>query len=232
MIRILTSGAAVNVYLVLLGSLFGLALRRTFPEKIKNALMNALALCVLYIGLDGIVGQPVRPMVVILSMVLGTALGTLCHLDDGINALGKKVEGLLTKNGGENTVAEGFVSATLLFCVGAMTVVGSINAGVSGDNSTLYAKSMLDLVSSAALASSLGVGVVLAALPVLLIEGGLTLLASFVEPILTEDIILHLSATGSLLIVALALNMLKLTKIKVMDLFPAILLPILFCHIL
>ncbi len=232
MVRILTSGAVVNVILVLIGSLFGLALRRTFPEKIKNALMNALALCVLYIGLDGIIGKPVRPMVVILSMALGAALGTLCHLDDGINALGKKVEGLLTKNGGENTVAEGFVSATLLFCVGAMTVVGSINAGVSGDHSTLYAKSMLDLVSSAALASSLGVGVVLAVLPVLVIEGGLTLLAGVVEPILTEDIILHLSATGSLLIVALALNMLKLTKIKVMDLFPAILLPILLCHLL
>ena len=113
-----------------------------------------------------------------------------------------------------------------------MTVVGSIDSGISGDNSTLYSKSIIDGVSSVALTSSLGIGVMLSAIPVLVIEGGLTLLASVVSPILTEAAVAHMSVIGSLLIIAIALNMLGLTKIKVMNYLPSVFLPLIFCLLL
>ncbi|MBQ2266096.1 MAG: DUF554 domain-containing protein, partial [Clostridia bacterium] len=133
------------------------------------------------------------------------------------------------KNGKNISLAKGFVSSTLLFCVGAMTIVGSIDSGINGNNSTLYSKSVIDCVAAMALTSSLGVGVIFASLSVLFIEGGLTLLATVVSPILTEYIISQMSVIGSLLIVALSFNMLGITKIKVMNFVPAILLPLILC---
>lgn len=232
MIKIFTSGAFVNFILVLIGSSIGMLLKRGIPEKIQKTLVSAVALCVLYIGVTGLFEDDVNALIVIISVALGAVVGQALDLDGRINRFAQKIENKVKKEGGESgKIAEGFVSATLLFCVGAMTVVGSIDSGVSGDNTTLYSKSVIDLISSAVLASSLGFGVVLSSLGVLAIEGALTLLAVVVQPILTTCVVAHMSVIGSLLIIAIALNMLGVTKIKVMNIIPAVFLPIMLCLI-
>lgn len=230
MVGFLTSGAFVNFILVIIGSSIGLLLRRGIPEKVQKTLVSAVALCVLYIGITGLFEENINVLIVIISMALGAIVGQLIDLDRLVNLLAQKIEAKVKKdNGKSGKIAEGFVSATLLFCVGAMTVVGSIDSGVSGDNTTLYSKSMIDCISSAVLASSLGFGVMLSSLGVIAIEGGLTLLAHVVQPILTTEVVAHVSVIGSLLIIAIALNMLEITKIKVMNIIPAVFLPILLC---
>lgn len=226
--KILLSGAVVNFFLVILGSLIGLLFKKGIPEKLQNALMTGMAFCVLYIGITGLFEEGTNILVIIVCMALGAVLGELIDLDKRVNNLGLWVEKKVFKNK-DTKIAEGFVAATLLFCVGAMTIVGSIDSGISGDNSTLYSKSVIDCVAAAALTSSMGIGVIFASFSTLIIEGGISLLANVISPVLTEYIIAQMSVIGSLLIIALALNMLKITKIKVMNFVPAILLPFVIC---
>lgn len=229
--RVLLSGAAVNFYLIILGSLLGLLLKKGIPERVKVTLMNGMALCVLYIGITGALNQNANILVIIISFAVGAVTGELINFDRRINSLGNKIEAALNKNGGNSKIAEGFVTATLLFCVGAMSIVGSIDSGINGDNSTLYSKAVIDGISAVAFTSSLGIGVMLSAVPIIILEGGLTILASRVAPLLTETVITQMTVIGSLLIIAISFNMLGLTKIKVMNYLPAIFLPIVLCLI-
>lgn len=226
-IRFITSGAVVNFFTVIIGTLIGLLFKKGIPERVKTTLMNGMALCVIYIGVTGLLEDDINVLIVIASFAIGAILGELADFDGLVNKLGAKLEDKLGK--GETKIADGFVTATLLFCVGAMTVVGSIDSGISGDNSTLYSKAVIDGVAAVALTSSLGIGVILASLSVLIIEGGITLLASFVSPVLTTTSVSHMSLVGSLLIISLGFNMLGITKIKVMNYLPAIFLPLIIC---
>ncbi len=225
--RVITSGAVVNFFVVILGSLIGLLFKKGIPERVKTTLMNGMALCVMYIGITGLFEENANIIIIIISFALGAVIGELIDFDSLIGKLGVKIENKIGKK--DSKIAEGFVTATLLFCVGAMTIVGSIDSGISNDNATLYSKAVIDCVSAAALTSSLGIGVMLAAFSVLIIQGSLTLLAAFVAPILTTQVIAQMSVIGSALIIALSLNMLGLTKIKVMNYVPAMLLPIVLC---
>lgn len=229
--RIFLSGAFINFVLVIAGGLLGVLFRRGIPERVRNILMQSMALCVIYIGVTGIIDDNAKILVIIISMAVGTIIGELIDLDKWVNRLAQKIETLITKGRTDAHLAEGFVAATLLFCVGAMTVVGSINSGILGDNTVLYSKSLIDCVAAIALASSLGAGVILSSVAVLAIEGALTLLATVIQPVLSDVIISQMTVIGSLLIIAIALNMLGLTKIKVMNCIPAIFLPILLCSI-
>lgn len=228
-LNILKSGAVVNFFLVIVGGCVGMLLRKGIPERVRDTLMKGMAFCVMYIGISGLFEDNINPLIVVIATGIGAVLGELIDIDRLVNRLSQKIENRFSR--GETGLAEGFVSATLLFCVGAMTVVGSIDSGISGDNTTLYSKSVIDCISGAVMASAMGAGVPIAAIPVLIIEGGLTLLASFVEPLLTDRIIAHMSVIGSMLIIAIAFNMLDLgkTRIKVMNLLPAVFLPMLFC---
>ena len=223
--KILASGAVVNFFLVVLGTLIGLLFKKGIPEKLQNALMTGMAFCVLYIGITGLFEQGANILVMIVCFAVGAVIGELIDLDKQVNRLGKKIENRFRKNS-NSKIAESFVTATLLFCVGAMTIVGSIDSGISGDNSTLYSKSVIDCVAAAVLTSSMGIGVIFAAFSALIIEGAITLLATVISPILTDYIITQMSVIGSLLIIALSLNMLGITKIKVMNFVPAVLLPL------
>lgn len=224
LVRFITSGAVVNFFTVIIGSLIGLLLKKGIPERVKTTLMNGMALCVIYIGVTGLLEENINVLVVIASFAVGAVLGELADFDGMVNKLGTALE---SKCGnGDVRIADGFVTATLLFCVGAMTVVGSIDSGISGDNVTLYSKSIIDGVSAIALTSSLGIGVMLASLSVLIIEGSITLLATVVSPILSDISVSHMSLIGSLLIISLGFNMLGITKIKVMNYLPAVFLPI------
>lgn len=221
-------GTILNCAGILVGTAAGLLLGKLIPERLSSAVTKAVALCVFYIGVSGMLADE-DTLVLILSMVLGTIVGELLRLDDRLNGLGERIERSFAKHGVRGRVSEGFVTASLLFCVGAMAIVGSLESGLSGNHATLYAKTILDTVSSVVYGSTMGFGVALSALPVLLYQGAITLGASLLSPLLTDPVIAEMKAVGSLLIVALSLNMLGLTKIKVMNSVPAVFFPILLC---
>lgn len=215
-------GVVVNVITVLIGSCIGLLFKKGIPEKVSNAAMIGLGACTLYIGISGsLCGENV--LILIAAVVLGAISGTLLNIDGAINKAAEKVESKFKKEGKKVSLAEGLVSATLLFCVGSMTVTGSIQAGLTGDNSVLITKATLDLVSSMMLASSLGVGVLLSSVSVLVIQGGLVLLAGIISPFMSTGAINEMTCAGSLLIVMIGTNLMGITKNKVADYLPAIL---------
>ncbi len=214
-------GVIVNVITVLVGSTIGLLFKKGIPERVSKAAMVGLGACTLYIGISGsLCGENV--LIVIVSVILGAIIGTLLNIDDNINKLAKKVESKFRKKGSDVSVAEGIVTATLLFCVGSMTVTGSIQAGLTGDNSLLITKATLDLVSSMMLASSLGIGVLLSCFTVFIIQGGLVMLASLIAPLMSTGAINEMTCAGSILIIMIGMNLMGITKIKVADFLPAI----------
>ena len=215
-------GVIVNVITVIIGSCIGLLFKKGIPQRVSHAAMTGLGACTLYIGISGsLCGDNV--LILIGSVVLGAIVGTLINIDGAINTLAQKVENRFKKEGQQVSIAEGLVSATLLFCVGSMTVTGSIQAGLTGDNSVLITKAMLDLVSSMMLASSLGVGVLFSAVSVFAIQGSLVLLAELIAPVMSMGAINEMTCAGSLLIIMIGTNLMGITKIKVADFLPAIL---------
>lgn len=236
------TGTLVNTATVVLGGFIGILIRKAILERLSSRLMSALGLCTLLIGLTGVIhvkqfdGDDAvyspNIMLIILLMVIGTLIGELIDLDGKINKLGNWIENKFKKSDGKTSIAEGFVTASLLFCVGAMTIVGSIESGLTGDNSTIFAKSLLDFIAAIVFASSLGIGVVLSSAFVLVYQGSLTIIAYFAGSVLSNYMISQMSFVGNLVIIALSLNMLKITELKVMNYVPAILMPILLCLIM
>lgn len=217
-------GVIVNTLAVICGSAVGLIFRRGIPKRLTDSVMMAIGLCILYIGISGALkGQ--NELVAIISMVIGAVIGTLIDIDKWLTLLGDKVAERTKsgKNGGPS-IAEGFVTASLLFCVGAMAIVGSFNAGLTGDNQLIYTKTLLDLISSVMLAASLGTGVIFSAACIFVYQGTLVLLAQYVAPILTDAAIAEMTCVGSLLIIALSLNTLGISKFKVANYLPALII--------
>ncbi|MBR6518128.1 MAG: DUF554 domain-containing protein [Oscillospiraceae bacterium] len=216
-------GVIINVITVIIGSGIGLLLKKGIPDRVSNAAMTGLGVCTLYIGISGsLCGE--NTLILIAAVVIGAVVGTLLDIDGAINRLAGKVENKFNKNGKEVSIAEGFVSATLLFCVGSMTVTGSIQAGVTGDNTVLITKAMLDMVSSMMLASSLGFGVMLSCVAVFVIQGGLVLVAEFIAPLMSTGAVNEMTCAGSLLIIMIGTNLMGLSRFKVADFLPAIVL--------
>ena len=219
-------GTLVNTLAAVVGGLLGSLLKKGIPERFAELVQKGLALCVLYIGIKGsLVGT--NTLVTILSLVLGAILGELLNIDGGIERLGAWAQRKLSKGG--SRLGEGFVTASLLFCVGSMAVVGSLQSGLTGNHETIFTKSMLDFVSAIILASTLGLGVCLSGAFVLVYQWAIVLLARWAAPILSDYVVAEMSCAGSLLIVALGLNMLGITKLKVANLLPAMFLPIIHC---
>lgn len=224
-------GVIINTMAVLVGGLIGLLLKKGIPERISGAIMKGIGLCTIYIGIAGSL-KGKNPLILILSITIGVIIGQGLDLDDRLNRLALKLENRFKKDNQKTSIAEGFISASLLFCIGAMTLVGSLQAGLSGNYDMLYMKATLDLVSSIVFASALGVGVLFSAVLLFAVEGSIVLLANFVAPILTDTVIAEMTCAGSLLILALGLNLLGVTKLKIMNYMPAILLPILLCQVI
>ncbi len=224
------TGVIANTLTVIIGSIIGMIFKKGIPEKVSSAVMTGLGLCSIYIGIDGAMsGQNV--LITIASMVIGSIIGAILDIDLAITNLGNWVETKFSRSSknGQVSITEGFVTASLLFCVGAMTINGSLNAGISGDNNLLYTKSMLDLFSSSMLAASLGIGVLFAAAFVFGFQGLLVLCAGFLAPILTESAISEMTCAGSLIIIALGTNIIGATNIKVANYLPAIALAPIIC---
>ena len=224
------TGTIVNTATVICGSLIGMLLGNILPERLRDTVMKGLGLCMLYIGITGMFGSE-NALITIISIAVGAAIGELLDLDGHLNRFADGLERKFRKNGnGKTSIAEGFVTASLVFCVGAMTIVGSLNDGLTGDHQMLFTKATLDFVSSRVFASSMGIGVLLAAAAVFVIQGSIACLASLVAPLLQSgNTIAEMTVVGSVLIVGLGLNILGLTKLKVMNYVPAIFLPILLC---
>lgn len=219
-------GVTANTIAVIIGSAIGLVFKKYIPKNSGDVIMKALGLCVVVIGISGAL-KGENTLILIISIVVGTVLGTLLKLDDRLNNFANNVQKKFsTKNSQDNSFSQGFVSATLLFCVGAMAVVGSLQAGLSGDNQMLYTKSMLDGISSIVFASAFGIGTIFAAVPVFIYQGAITLLSHFVAPVLSDACINEMTCTGSVLIMGIGFNMLGITKLKIMDLLPAVFIPV------
>ena len=221
-------GTIVNTIAVIIGAFIGMFLKKGLPEKMSDSLMKVLGLCTLFLGISGsLKGE--NSMILIISMVVGTLIGEGIDLVDKVNRLGfwveKKFQGKKGSDG-KTSIAEGFVTASLLFCVGAMTIVGSLQSGLQGNHEMLFNKSMLDFVAAIIFASSLGIGVAFAAAFVFVYQGTITLLAKWIAPFLTDTVIHEMTCVGSVIIIGLALNMLGITKLRVMNYVPAIFIPI------
>ncbi len=221
-------GVLINAAAVLVGGLIGLLLRGGISTRFRSIVSQGLALCVFLIGVMNAI-KTADMMCVIVSIVLGAVLGEALKIEQRLDHLGDIAQKKLS-GGNDSRFSEGFVTATLLFCVGAMAVVGSMEAGLTGNASTLLAKSALDGVSSVIFASAMGPGVILSLVPLTIYQGGIALAAHIVGPVLSSAVINEMSAVGGLLIIALGLNMLEATKtrIRVANLLPAIFLPIVY----
>jgi len=217
----------INVILVLVGSTIGILFKNLINEKLLSIITHALGLCVLGIGVSGMIGTK-NMLCVIVCMVVGTVIGHIIDIEGRLERGGDLLRAKVSKGESGSRFTESFVNASLLFCVGAMAITGSIEAGLNHNYEIIISKGVIDGVTSISFAAAMGVGVAFAAIPVLVYQGILTLLAGWVGPLLSAAVINEMSAVGGILIVAIAINMLELgkTKIKVGNMLPAMFLPI------
>ena len=214
------TGTLVNGAVVIIGGLIGTFLRVGIPEKIKSTVMQGLSLAVILIGIL-MATRTDNILIVILSLVIGGILGELLDIELRLEHIGNYLEKHVGKGRGRFT--EGFVTASLVYCVGAMAIMGSLESGLTGDHTTLYAKSMLDGFSSIIFASSLGIGVAFSSIPLVIYQGIIALSAAAIEPILIPEAITEMTAIGGVLIMGIGINILGIGKVKVGNLLPSIL---------
>jgi hypothetical protein len=207
------------------GSLLGISLRRGIPDPYKETVIGAIGLAVLLIGLKSAL-QTDDLLLVIISLALGAVIGEILQIEAHLetaghwlgNHLGRRAEGF----------SQAFVTASLVYCVGAMAIVGALESGLTGNHQTLFAKSLLDGVTSIVFASTLGIGVLFSALPVFIYQGAITLAATLLKPFLTPAVVAQMSAVGGLLIVAIGLNILDIQKLRIGNMLPGLFIPLVY----
>lgn len=219
------TGALVNGGAIVVGGLLGTFGGKLMPEKMRQTVLGATALVSMGIGISGAIGSS-NQLIPILSLVIGAVIGELLHIEDGVTRAGDWLQKRFGKSG---SITEGFVTGSLVFAAGAMAVMGALESGLKNDHTILMTKSVIDMAGSVAFAGSLGIGVAFSALSILVLEGTVALLASLLTGVLTEVVITEISVTGSLLIIGIGLNVLGLTKLRIMNMAPALLLPVLLC---
>lgn len=222
-------GVLVNTLAIIIGTIAGLFIRKGVPERFSDTVMKGIGLCVMCIGWTGTL-EGDNTLILIISVLVGAFIGEGIDIDRRFNSFAKKIEEKFSKNGKQVSVAEGFVTASLVFCVGAMAVVGSIQAGLEGNNETLYAKSILDCIVAMIFASSMGIGVIFSAVSVFIYQGIIALCAVFATSVLNQEVIAEMTAVGSLLIFALGMNLSGITKFKMMNYIPSVFIPIVLCY--
>ncbi|MDP4179164.1 MAG: DUF554 domain-containing protein [Bacillota bacterium] len=216
----------VNSIAIILGSIIGVFVKGGIPKRFNETIMKGISLCVLLIGLqDAVKTQNI--ILIIFSIVIGAIIGELIDIDKKLKQLGDSIENKLKGRGGK--ISEGFVTSSLVFCVGAMAIVGSFEAGISGKYETIFSKSIIDGITSIIFSSTLGIGVILSAVTVFIYQGTLTLASVGLKSVLTAAIINEMTAAGGLIIIGLSLNLMGVTKIKVANLLPALcVLPLIY----
>ena len=218
-------GTVVNTLAIICSSLVGLGLRGGIPDRYKESVIAAIGLAVMLIGVKSALRTDAL-LTVIVSMALGSLAGEALGIEARLELLGHWIGGHFAR--GTDGVARGFVTASLVFCVGAMAIVGSLESGLAGNHQTLYAKSLLDGVTSVVFASTLGIGVLFSALSVLVYQGAITLSAAMLKPLLTTVVVEQMTAVGGLLILAIGFNILGVRRLRIGNMLPAILLPLIY----
>ncbi len=230
-------GTIVNAGAVIAGGIAGVLLKSGIPERYKKTVIQGIGLSVIFIGISGTIKEMLTVingnkldrqfiLLMIFSLVIGGLVGEFLNIEKKLENVGRWFQSRIPAKGG--SFSEGFVTASLLFCVGAMAVVGSLEDGLMGNPSTLFAKSILDGVTSVIFAATLGIGVAFSAIPILLYQGSITLLARFIEPWLNDTVISQMSLVGGILIFAIGINLLEIKKINVGNLLPAIFVPVVY----
>ncbi|MBQ3597339.1 MAG: DUF554 domain-containing protein [Clostridia bacterium] len=234
-------GTLINTAAVIVGGIIGLLFGKLFKQKLQKALITACGVSTLFIGIGGVIEKMVAVdgnalstsgmLMMIVCMVLGTLIGEVIDIDKGINRFGDYIKSKI-KNGKEDaTFTQGFLTASVTFCVGAMTIIGSVEDGISGDYSILLAKSVLDFIMVIVLTSTLGKGCIFSAIPLFIIQSAFTLLGYFIGPVLSDKALDYLSYVGSILIFCVGLNLLWEGKVKVANMLPAVLLAVAFAYL-
>ena len=223
-------GTLVNAAAIVAGGMIGLFFRTGIGPRYEESIRMALGLAVALVGAKGAILAESELLVLIFSLVIGTVIGEWLDIEGRLEYFGKWLQKHMPsgKNGSNACFGRAFVNATLLFCVGSMAIVGSLESGLSGNHQTLFAKASLDGLIAVVFASSQGPGVLLSALPVLLYQGSLTMAATLLKPLLTAVTVANMSAVGGLLIVVIGINLLGITKIRVGNMLPAIFLPLVY----
>lgn len=218
-------GTIVNALAIAGGSILGLLFKGGIPDQYNETVMKSIGLAVFLVGIMGAL-KTQEILLLIFSLVIGSILGEFLKIEGNLEKLGEWVEGKIGKK--EGGIAKGFVTASLLFCVGSMAIVGSLESGLTGNHQTLFAKAVLDGITSIIFSSTMGVGVLFSSIAVFIYQGLITIMASFIKDFLTEDVIREMSAIGGLLIMAISFNILEFKRIKVGNMLPAIFIPLIY----
>jgi|GEM_PF-38451 len=218
-------GTIVNTLSIIVGSLIGLLFKGNIPEKYSKTIMHAIGLAVVLIGIKAAI-QTDAILMVIISLAVGSFIGELIRIEDRLEQFGNWIGRRLS--GDSAGISKGFVTASLLYCVGAMAIVGSLESGLTGNHQTLFAKSILDGIGSIIFASTLGIGVLFSAISVFVYQGLITMTASWIKPLLLPEVVSQMSAVGGLLIFAIGISLLEIKKIKIGNMLPAIFIPLIY----
>ncbi len=227
-------GNYVNLITIIVGSLLGLLVHKGLKENYKTIVMQAIGLSVIFIGattaIQGLLEPDSEPILFIISLVIGGVIGELVGLEKGLDKIGMALQNKIDPGNGQDktSVARGFVTASLIFCVGTMAIIGSLESGLRGNHDMLFAKSVLDGVTAMILASTMGIGVLFSAIMVFVYQGAIILFAGYLEPLLTVHVIREISIIGGILILGIGLGMLEIKRIKTLNLLPSILIPIIY----
>jgi len=222
-------GTIVNTITVMLGSIIGIMLKKKYPERIKAMVFQAIGLATLVIGITMVL-QVKNILTIVFSLLIGGIVGELLLMEERFDALAERLQKRVNTSSKE--FSEGLVTAFLIFCIGSMTIVGALDEGLRHDHSLLLTKSVLDGFTSAALASTYGIGVFFSAFPLLLFQGGITLIAAVSKNFFSPVMIAQLTVVGGAMIIGLGINLLGITRIKVLNLLPALVLIVLFTLII
>ncbi len=218
-------GTIVNALAVVVGGLIGLLFKNVIPEKIADALLKAAGLAVITVGIQ-LMFAGENLTLLIMSIIIGTAIGELINIEGKLDNLGAMVEGKMKNK--QSNIALGFVTCTLIYCVGSMAIVGSIQSGLSGNHEILFSKALLDGIMSITMTVSMGVGVIFSSISILIYQGTITLLAQFMQSLLSDVVVREMTSIGGTLIMAIGLNFLEIKRIKVGNMLPAIFIPIVY----
>jgi len=223
-------GVICDAVAILIGGLIGFLAKKMIPENWNDAILKGLGLCSVYIGISGALAGE-NSLILIMAIVFGAMIGEGLKIEQRFDRFSKRVEERLDRKGGSSNFAQGFMTSSLMMCVGAMVVVGSLNAGLSGDLDLLFTKTAFDGIGAVMFASSMGVGVIFSCVPVFIIEGGIVMLAGFLAPLLTDQVINEMTCAGSVLIAAMGFNLVAGSKLRIMNYMPGVFLPIIICPV-
>ena len=229
------TGTLVNAAAIIAGTLIGLLVKKGLPDEKEKAIMKIMGLAIMVIGINGVISSMFTvsadgslsssgELLMVISLIIGTIAGEYLNIDERLNRFGQRIE--------EKTKAEGFskgfISASILYCVGAMAIIGSLNDGLTGDSSVLFIKGALDGTMSVMLTASLGFGVAFSAIPVLLYQGAISLLAGIISPLVSDMLLNQICSIGYVMVIAIGLNVAEISRIKVANLLPGLLVPVLY----